>query len=189
MIKTNLFTKIITSLPVILIVLYFSRFLGVCLILFRLLVANPKQKTITPIALAITAVVVLIPKGLDMLFKTIKFNPKSIPLFNDIVTSTTYTNDFMKYSKALLIIAVIFLIIVTIAKKIKDSVSSYLNSSIEGYTDKQIQYEKENDLKIKEKQERAKTTQVVVCKKCGGSNIITEKIGKCKYCRSTIVGK
>ena len=187
--RTNLFTKIITSLPVILIVSYFSIFLGVCLILFRMLVGTTKQKNMIPIALAITGVVILIPIGLDMLFNAIKFDTKSIPLFNDIVKSEVYTVNFMKYSKALLILAIIFLIIVTIAAKIRESVSKYLSSAIEGYTDKQIEYEKENDLKIKEKQERAKNTQVVVCKKCGGSNIITEKIGKCKYCRNTIIGK
>ena len=189
MIRTNWFTKLISSLPVILIVLYFSRFLGVCLILFRLLVGTSRQKTATPIALAVTGVIVLIPKGLEMLFKAIKFNTKNIPYFNDIVKSEIYTVNFMKYSKALLIIAVILLIIVAIAKKIKDSVTNYLSSAVEGYTDKQIEYEKENDLKIKEKQERAKNTQVVTCKKCGGSNVITEKISKCKYCRNTIVGK
>lgn len=187
--RTNTFTKIITSMPVILLVTYFSVFLGVCLILFRLLVGTSKQKTMTPIVLAITGIVVLIPIGLDMLFNAIKFNTKNIPYFNDIVKSEIYTGNFMKYSKALLILAIIFLIIVTIAAKIKESVTKYLSSAIEGYTDKQIEYEKENDLKIKEKQEHAKNTQVVVCKKCGGTNIITESIGKCKYCRNTIVAK
>ena len=189
MIKTNGFAKFITSIPIILIVLYFSRILGVCLILFRLLIGTQKQKNMIPIALAVTGIVVLIPIGLDMLFHAIKFNTKNIPYFNDIVTSEVYTGNFMKYSKALLIIAIVFLIIITIAAKIKESVTKYLSSAIEGYTDKQIEYEKENDLKIKEKQERAKNTQVVTCKKCGGTNIITEKIGKCKYCRNTIIGK
>ena len=187
--RTNWFTKLISSLPVILIVLYFSRILGVLLILFRLLISTSKKKTITPIVLAVTGVVVLIPKGLDMLFKAIKFNAKNIPIFNDIVTSEIYTGNFMKYSRALLIIAIVFTILGVIASKIGESVTKYLKSSIEGYTDKQIEYEKENDLKIKEQQERAKNTQVVVCKKCGGTNIITEKIGKCKYCRNTIVAK
>ena len=187
--KTNAFSRFITSLPVILFVLYFSRILGVCLILFRFLIGTRKQKNMTPVVLAIVGVVVLIPIGLDMLFHAIKFNTSGIPYFNDIVTSNTYTVGFMKYSKALLIIAIIFAIIATIMKKVGDSVTNYLKSSIEGYTDKQIEYEKENDLKIKEQQERAKNTQVVKCKKCGGTNIITEKIGKCKYCRNTIVGK
>ena len=187
--KNISFIKIISSLPVILLALYFSRVLGVILILVRLSAHGEKKRDLTPIVLVIAGLVVLIPKGLDMLFDLIKFNTKNIPYFNDIVTSAVYTGDFMKYSKALIIIGIIFGIITYFLNKATKSVKELFKTGFDNYTDKQIAYERENDLKIKEKQARAKTTQVVVCKKCGASNVITEKIGKCKYCRNTIVGE
>ena len=184
--RNNIFIKIISSLPVILLALYFSRVLGVILILVRLSAYSPKKRDLTPIILVIAGLIVLVPKGLDAFFDLIKFNSKNIPYFNDIVTSSVYTGDFMKYSKALIIIGIVFGIITYFLNKITKNVKDFFKAGFDSYTDKQIAYEKENDLKIKES---AKTTQVVVCKKCGASNIITEKIGKCKYCRNTIVGK
>ncbi len=41
-------------------------------------------------------------------------------------------------------------------------------------------------MEFKLKQERAKTSNYVRCKKCGSDNIISEKIGTCAFCRSKL---
>ncbi len=45
---------------------------------------------------------------------------------------------------------------------------------------------KENNLLIKEKQERAKNTHVVICPYCGSNNILTSSTGKCRHCRNNL---
>ena len=47
--KNNLFIKILCSIPVILLFLYFIPFLGVCLILFRYFIYDNKKRIETPI--------------------------------------------------------------------------------------------------------------------------------------------
>ena len=48
---------------------------------------------------------------------------------------------------------------------------------------------KENDMKIKIKQEKAQNTNYIKCPNCGSDNLLSEKFGTCKYCRRKIENK
>ena len=187
--KRNIFIEILASIPIILIAIYFSWFLGVVLIILRYFSTSIKRKNITPIVLVITGLLILIPKGLNFLFDKINFNPKDIPYFNDIVTSNLYKTNFMNYSKALIIIGIIFAVISYFIGKITNEIMKSFREQVQEYTNKQVQIEQENDLKMKEKQEDAKNTKVITCSKCGATNIVKGDIGKCKYCRNTLTSK
>ncbi|MBE6140410.1 MAG: hypothetical protein E7172_02615 [Firmicutes bacterium] len=167
--KNNLI-KIITSLPIILLAIYLSSFLGICLIILRFFVIN-KNRTNLPIFLIVLGIICLLPKILNI-FMEVKF-----------------LNEFINYGKSLIIIGVIFLIIGIIFEKIslfiKQNINSYMNQSLE----QERIIEKENDLEIKIKQEKAKNTHYVKCPNCGSDNLISEKNSVCKYCRRTIVNK
>ena len=134
--KNNLLFKILSSLPIILISLYFIPFLGVCLILLRY---------------------------------------------------------FINYSKRLICVGVIFLIISFVLNTIFDKVSSKLNSGIRNYINetqrRDAEISRKNDMEIKIKQEKAKNTSYVKCPNCGSDNLLGEKYGTCKYCRSKLVNK
>lgn len=185
--KNNLFIKILCSIPVILVLLYFIPFLGVCLILFRAFVyRNEKFKTY--ILLLVCGLLILIPKLIDLIMNMLKDNIK-IPYLDTIITSDIYP-ELLNYSKRLIIISVVFIILSYIFNSIFNTLSSKLSSGIMNYMEKDLQkdYEirKENDLVMQEKREKAKNTHVVHCPYCGSDNLLTEQTGTCKFCRRKI---
>ena len=191
--KNNLLFKILSSLPVILIALYFIPFLGICLILLRFFISNNKKRILTPMYIAGIGLLVLIPKGLNLIFNLVKVDTNTIPYLKDIINSELYNVDFINYSKRLICVGVIFLIISFVLKTIFDKVSSKLKNGITKYIQenekKKYQISKENDMEIKIKQEKAKNTGYVKCPSCGSDNLISEKFGTCKYCRSKLINK
>ena len=63
--------KILSSIPVILIALYFLPILGVLLLVLRYFVVSPRQKTWTPVILLIVGAVLLIPKLIEWVIEII----------------------------------------------------------------------------------------------------------------------
>lgn len=70
--KSNLLLKILSSLPIILITLYFIPFLGICLILFRYFIYINKKRISTPLILVGVGLLILIPKVIYYIFNIIK---------------------------------------------------------------------------------------------------------------------
>lgn len=191
--KKNLLFKILSSLPVILITLYFIPFLGVCLILLRYFMYDNRKRISTPMYIIGVGILLLIPKGLYLILNVVKININTIPYLKNIVSAELYNVDFINYSKRLICVGVIFLIISFILKTIFDKVSSKLNSGIKNYISetqkRDYEISKQNDMEIKIKQEKAKNTSYVKCPNCGSDNLLAEKFGVCKYCRRKIENK
>lgn len=186
----NKFLKILCSLPIILIVLYFIPFLGICLILFRYYVYRSRKKYYsTPIYLLVCGLLILIPQAINSIIKMLNINSIEIPYLNTIITSDIYVK-LISYSKLLITISIIFLILSFIFRNVFNKVSSKLNSSIKNYMEQDLKkdYEirKENDLKMQEKREKAVNTHVVRCPYCGSDNMLTQQTGTCKFCRKNI---
>ena len=180
----NKLFKILCSIPIILVMLYFLPFLGVCLIIFRYFIYRGEKYFKMPIALVITGLIILIPNIINSVLKSLKLKVE-IPYLNEILNSEIYPN-LIKYSKLLITLGIIFLILSYIINSIASKVGSKLKSGIDEYVEEEHKRSEENDLKIKEKQERAKNTHVVKCPHCGASNMLTEKTGVCKFCRKPI---
>lgn len=87
----NKFFKLLCSLPVVLIVLYFIPFLGICLILFRYYVYRGNKYYKTPALLFVCGILLLIPKLIDSIIKMLKLDNIEIPYLNSIITSDIYT--------------------------------------------------------------------------------------------------
>lgn len=191
--KNNLLFKMLSSLPIILITLYFIPFLGVCLILLRCFMYDNKKRISTPIYIVGVGILVLIPKGLDLFFNMVKLDINTIPYLEDIINAELYNVDFINYSKRLICVGVIFLIISFVLKTIFDKVSSKLNIGIRNYISetqrRDAEISRQNDMEIKIKQEKAKNTSYVKCPNCGSDNLLGEKFGTCKYCRRKIENK
>ena len=191
--KNNLLFKILSSLPVILIALYFIPFLGVCLILLRYFMYDNKKRIPTPMYIVGVGILVLIPKALNLILDVAKVDISTIPYLKDIINAELYNVEFINYSKRLICVGVIFLIISFVLKTIFDKVSSKLNSGIRNYINetqrRDAEISRKNDMEIKIKQEKAKNTGYVECPNCGSDNFLGEKYGTCKYCRSKLVNK
>lgn len=182
------FFKILCSLPIILITLYFIPFLGICLILFRYYVYKSRKKYyFIPVCLLVCGFFILVPQMLHLVIKIVHLNIE-VPYLDTIITSDSYI-QLMGYSKSLITIGTIFLILSFVFKNI----FSKLNSSVRNYIQQDLKQEyeikKENEMKMQEKQEKAKNTRIVHCPHCGSDNILTEKTGICQFCRQSIENK
>lgn len=192
--KDNFSIGLLCSLPIILILLYFIPFLGVCLIIFRFIIYyNDKRRISLPYYLVSTGLIILIPKILRFIFEKFEYSANNIPYFNKIVDSELYRVDFVSYAKLLITVGIVFLIISSIVSvvvdKVKTSVTNAAKSYISNQEKRNDEISRKNDLIMKEKREIAKNTQVVICPYCGADNMFTSKSGTCKYCRRKIEGK
>lgn len=188
--RNNSFVKLLCSIPVILAFIYFIPFLGICLLFLRCFVYNNRKKTSTPIYLIGFGILILLPKGMQYVFDMIKFDVNSFPYYTDIINSDLYLSNFINYSKTLITLGIIYVIISTIFTSIYNKVTSKVSTGLRNYMQQDLQkdYEirKENDLKMQEKREISKNTHVVRCPYCGSDNMLTEQTGTCKFCRRKI---
>lgn len=186
--KNNLLFKILASLPIILLMLYFIPFLGIILILFRFFVYSNK-KISTSIYITLVGILILILKIIYFILGIFKININTIPYLQDVLNSDLYNINFINYSKLLICIGIIFLII----SFALTAIFNKLNIGILNYISKQEKMDtkisRENDMKIKIKQEKAKNTSYVKCPYCGSDNLLSEKFGICQYCRRKIENK
>lgn len=190
---TYKFLRILTSIPVILIVLYYFKVLGVFLILVRFITYRGSKKISLPILLFGIGIIILIPRIIVEMLKLIQFDVAKIPVLNDIVTSEIYDVNLMGYSKALIIIGVVIAALSYAAKIAMQHAINKLTGGLTSYFEAEEKQEREiaekNDMIMREKQEKAKNTHAVTCPYCGADNMITSEIGTCKYCRRKIVYK
>lgn len=184
--RDNIFLRLLTSIPIILIFLYFIPFLGICLIILRQFIYNNKKRISTPIILIIFGILILVPIGLNLIFNLIKFDKTVIPYFNEIINSQIYTTNLIKYSKLLITTGIVLLIISFIINSIYQKLENNLKTYISNQEKKDAEISKKNDLIMKEKREKAKNTHVVHCPYCGSDNMLTEQTGTCKFCRRKI---
>jgi len=191
--KNNFLFKVLSSLPIILITLYFIPFLGICLILLRYFMYDNKKRISTPMYIVVVGILVLIPKGLNLILDVAKVDISTIPYLKDIINTELYNVNLINYSKRLICVGIIFLIISFVLKTIFEKVNSKLNSEIRNYISETQKRDEEisrkNDMEIKIKQEKAKNTSYVKCPNCGSDNLLGEKFGTCKYCRRKIENK
>ena len=175
----KLIYKIMFSIPVILIAIYVAPAVGIILIIAKQFITNKKWYS-TPIALLIFSGIIYIPQILHRIVNL--FNIK-LDFIDKIISSSDYVG-ILNYSKTLFTIGFVMLILSAILSKVIENIGNKTNEVFDNHQKKQYEINKENDLKIKEKQLRSKTTSVVICDNCGASNVVTGKAGICPYCRT-----
>ena len=95
--RDNTLLKILCSIPVILVTLYFIPFLGVCLLIFRYIVYYyDKRRISTPYYLVSIGLIILIPKLVKYIFKIFNLKTSIIPYFDTIINSNIYNENFIK---------------------------------------------------------------------------------------------
>ena len=170
----NIVIKLITSLPVVLVFMYFIPILGIILSIFKIIAFKNKRLSFS-IALIIIGV---------LLFVFDRYDLQEYVTFVNL-----FEYDILNYSKTLIILGVCLIlssyVLTTISSKLHNGIFKYINKL------EQIDYEisSNNDIKMKIKQEKARNTHYVKCPSCGADNLVSDKISKCKYCRKNLVNK
>lgn len=175
----NKFLKVFCSLPILLLVLYFIPFLGICLLFFRgFLYSTRKQKTF--LFLILCGCLLVIPQLIHSFFS---FLP--IPYVVTIVSAPIY-KDLFHYGKFLITLGGIFFLLSALFRKVSSRFYSHVGNYIRQDLQKEYEIRKENDLKIQEKREKAGNTHVVRCPYCGSDTMLTEQTATCTFCRRKI---
>ena len=186
--KENFFIKILASIPIILVILYFIPFLGICLLILRYFIYSNRKRISTPIIILLVGILILVPKIISSILTLTQID--TVPYLSNILDSELYNINFIKYSKLLISIGVIFLILSFIFRSIFNKISDKISTGIRDYINetenKNTGISKANDMVMKEKREKAKHTNYVHCPYCGSDNILAEKNGTCKFCRRVI---
>ena len=124
--KYNPFIRLLCSIPIILVFLYFIPFVGVCLILLRYFLYSEKKKILVPIILMLVGSLILIPGCLLELAKMTNFNiPSKI---TSIFTDSFYSVNLINYSKNLFIVGIIFLFLIFSGCELYHSSKKYFST-------------------------------------------------------------
>lgn len=182
--------KLICSLPVVLVVLYFVPVLGIIMVIARYFLYSERHFYRMPIAMIIVGLVALLPRGLELAITNFNLN-LSIPYLDTILAHNLYPH-FIDYGKFILIAGIIILIVSYLLKNFISKLSNNIRTMVSQYTStkqaEDMEIRKENDLKMREKEitSAQQTPHAVKCPHCGKTNSIIGTVGKCKSCRSAI---
>lgn len=176
------FLEILCSMPVILLMLYFMPFLGVVLIVTRLFVVNAKRNQHLAIVLIVLGVILLIPKLVDLI------PALNITFIEEVLSSNIY-HQLVSYSKFLVTVGVICLIVYYLLQKLIEKIKIAFMRLLHKEQQVYRAVAKENDLKMKMDREKAQRTNVVICPYCGADNMLSEVAGTCKFCRRKLENK
>lgn len=186
----NNFIKLICSLPVILVVLYFVPVLGVLMLIARYFIYGNRHFYRAPITLIIIGLLCLLPRGLDAAIHSFNLS-FTVPYLSEIISHELYPK-FADYGKFIFILGVVVLIVSYLLRSLINTVSSKISRAVGEYASvkqqEELEIRKENDLKLREKEitSAQKTPHAVKCPHCGKTNSIIGTAGKCKSCRSAI---
>ncbi len=180
--KNHFWIKLLTSLPIILLCLYFLPFLGICLLILRYLLQSFKKRTVFFLLLFL-GILLFLPMLIKHIFSFVPFKGDFVFWIHQTFTSSFYQIQILTYAKRLITIGVIGIILSYILEIIGIQMITKVKSYIQENEKKNQEISQKNDMEIKLKQERAKTTRYIRCPYCGADNIVSDQIGTCKYCR------
>ena len=183
------FVKILLSLPIIFLVLYFLPILGVFLLIAKYFFEPSYKKKKLFLPFICFGLLLLLPKGLEKLFEVFHISLEQVPLLVKIISFSLYKEKLVSYGMFLLAIGIFGLVLHFLLKKIINNFSYALKKGFKSLQKQELEISRENDLKIKEKQLRAKQSVYVKCPYCGSDNILGEKYGVCMFCRRKIENK
>lgn len=178
----NSLIKVLISLPVILMVAYLVPALGFVLVIARYIIKQDRRLIIS-LGLIIASAVLYVPKIL------LNINHQALAWLKDVDCFKTdfYGQHVLGYAKNLLIIAIISALVMTIALVIKSRLTRQIGQYFDKLNQRDYQIARDNNLKIQEKQQRAKQTAYVQCPNCGSDNLVSETQAVCKFCRTPLI--
>lgn len=177
--------NMLLNLPVILLVMFFSRLLGIVLLIAYLIVKRPKNFTVSKVFLLV-GVILFLPSLIQGVCQSLNINLSSIfPQVSEIIEMPIFM-QISNYAKFLIVLGIICYILLFIWYQVTSNSYSLFKNYIENQEKKSAEISMKNDLEMKEKREKAKNSRVVNCPYCGADNLIYNNVGTCKFCRKKI---
>ena len=186
--------KLICSLPVLLITLYFVPPLGIALTIARLFIYGSYRYYRVPTAILVVALLLLVPRGYELLQQNFG---NTIPTFQPLIDFRAHPlypklTDFGRWTA---IFSIIMLVASQILKKVANLASQALRMAQSANSSSRAQSGSDrpaNSTPIMKKDGRdaaptdQSTPHVVKCPNCGKANHIIGTVGTCKACRTDI---
>ena len=183
--------KLICSLPVIIITLYFVAPLGVALTIARLFIYGSYRYYRVPFAILIVALLCLAPRGYELLQQNFS---NITPVFQPFIDFRAHPmfaklTDFGRWTA---IFSIIMLIASQILSKVANFVSQAIRMASMGNSTRATSGTEQKRTPVMRKDGREAdpsdqaTPHVVKCPNCGKANHIIGTVGNCKACRSAI---
>ena len=194
--------KIICSIPVILVTLYFLPPIGVILTIIRLFVFGTYHYHRVPAIILVVALLCLAPRGYELLQTNFSDNIPVFQPFIDFRAHPLYAK-LTDYGRWTSVFAIIMLILSIALKRVVEAASSFfrsVNKASQTYSKDNDEYSKKlprNGDEIKEKYNATSKKEtvseydqtiphVIKCPNCGKPNHVIGTVGKCKSCREVI---
>ena len=179
--------RLICSLPVLLITLYFVPPLGVVLTIARLFIYGSYRYYRVPTAILVVALLCLVPRGYELLQQNFGGQVPIVQPLIDFRAHPLFTKltDFGRWTA---IFSIIMLVVSQILGKVANMASQALrmarmaNSNANSTAKKPIM-QKDGTKAAPSDQS---TPHVAKCPNCGKANQIIGTVGTCKSCRSAI---
>ena len=180
--------NMLLNLPVILLVMFFSRLLGIVLLIAYLIVKKPQNFLVSKVFFLIGCILIL-PCLIQVVCQNLNINLSSVfPELSEMIELPLFI-QISNYAKFLLILGIICYILLFVWYQVTSNSYSLFKNYIENQEKKSAEISMKNDLKMKEKREKSKNSHVVICPSCGADNIIYGNTGSCKFCRKKITLK
>jgi hypothetical protein len=181
--------KLICSLPVLLVALYFVPPLGIVLTIARLFIYGSYRYYRVPAAILIVALLCLVPRGYELLQQNFG---EQVPVFQPLIDFRGHSmfaklTDFGRFTA-------IFSIIMLVASQILGKVANMASQALRmaQATNSDTSSAQKSNRKVMQKENNRndpsdqETPHVVKCPNCGKANHITGTVGDCKACRSAL---
>ena len=185
--------KIICSLPVLLITLYFVPPLGVVLTIARLFIYGSYRYYRVPAAILVVALLCLAPRGYELLQQNFG---DSIPAFQPFIDFRSHQlfaklTDFGRWTAIFSIITIIASLalgkvanLASQALRMARMASSHTGRTASGSDTRKTPIMQKDNAQVNPSDQS--TPHVVKCPNCGKANAIKGTVGTCKACRTAI---
>lgn len=176
--------RLICSLPVLLVTLYFVPPLGVVLTIARLFIYGSYRYYRVPTAILVVALLCLVPRGYELLQQNFGGQAPIVQPLIDFRAHPLFTKltDFGRWTA---IFSIIMLVVSQILGKVANLASQALRMARMADS-KAASTEKPQKETPKASASDQSTPHVVKCPNCGKANHIIGTVGNCKSCRSAV---
>lgn len=183
--------RLICSLPVLLVTLYFVPPLGVILTIARLFIYGSYRYYRVPAAILIVALLCLAPRGYELLQQN--FGDQA-PVFQPLIDFRAHPlypklTDFGRWTA---IFSIIMLIASQVLSKVANLASQAIRMASMAKSEANSNQPKNVSSRVMQKDNAStdpadqETPHVVKCPNCGKANHIIGTVGKCKSCRNAV---
>lgn len=179
--------KLICSLPVILITLYFVPPIGIILTIARLFIYGSYRYYRVPAAILVVALLCLVPRAYELLQQNFGVNIPFLQFLVDFRLHPLY-QKLTDFGRWVAIFSLIMFVVSLILGKVATAVSGALRMARMASSERSTNTNKPGltpDNPAKHQTDQT-TPHVVKCLNCGKANHITGTVGTCKACRSAI---